>query len=258
MYYFLDCRTRLNNKKLIKLIYIIMISCMMISNNKCLGYMRYMSTILINIDKYTTKFKKYPIELSSFAKENNINLPPITTLKGQALALMSQPEVRGQKHISRKESIKFFKNIQMDTIDAIQQFNKATGLKRIKMRGNYCLKYPFECDTVDIDKRKGISICVDKNSYINTVKNWWKKNLLEIPNEEWQIGHLDPTINDVTDKNIAYQPPIQGKYRNKFKFDRFFIKMWPTTIELLPKINKFYTLKEQKIIYEVLKEKFEK
>ena len=57
---------------------------------------------------------------------------------------MSQPEIRGQKHIGREEANNFFKNIGMETNDAIQQFNKTTGIKRIKMRGYYCLEYPFK------------------------------------------------------------------------------------------------------------------
>ena len=217
-----------------------------------------MTTTLINIDNYTKKFEVYPSDLMVFAKENNLQLLPLTSMRGQALALMSQAEVRGQKHIGRKQAVKFFKNIGMETTDAIQQFNKATGLKRLKMRGNYCLQYPFESDTTDLDKRKGVSISGDKNSYINTIKDWWKKNVIDIPNDEWQIGHLDATINDASEKNLAYQPPIQGKYRDRFKFDAFFLKMWPTAGELVPKIDEFYTDKEQKIIYEALKQKFEK
>lgn len=217
-----------------------------------------MPTTLINIDTYTKKFEVYPSDLLVFAKEHNLTLLSLESMKGQALALMSQPEVRGQKHLGRDEAVKFFKNIGMETTDAIQQFNKATGLKRLKMRGYYCLQYPFESDTTDLDKRKGVSISGDKNSFINTIKDWWKKNLIDVPNEEWQIGHLDPTINDASEKNLAYQPPIQGKYRDRFKFDAFFLKMWPTASELVPKINEFYTEKEQKMIYEALKQKFEK
>ena len=207
---------------------------------------------------YKTKFVEYPSDLVDNAAEHKIALPPLTTMRGQALALMSQPEVRGQKHIRREEAVKFFKNIGMDTDDAIQQFNKATGLKRMEIkRGYYCLQYPFYCDTTDIDKRKGVSISGDKNSYINTIKDWWKKNLVDVPNEEWQIGHLDPTVDDSSEKNLAYQPPIQGKYRDRFKFDAFFIKMWPSASELVPKMNEFYTDKEQRIIYEALKQKYE-
>ena len=217
-----------------------------------------MTTTLINIDNYTKKFEVYPSDLMVFAKENNLQLLPLTSMRGQALALMSQAEVRGQKRIGRDQAVKFFKNIGMETTDAIQQFNKATGLKRLKMRGNYCLQYPFESDTTDLDKRKGVSISGDKNYCVNTIKAFHKKNIVDIHNDEWQIGHLDPTINDASEKNLAYQPPIQGKYRDRFKFDAFFLKMWPTAGELVPKIDEFYTDKEQKIIFEALKQKFEK
>ena len=215
-------------------------------------------TMPIDINLYTKKFEEYPTDLVEFADQNNIQLPQLTSLRGQACALMSQPEVRGQKHIGRKETVKFFENIGMETTDAIQQFNKALGLKRMKMRGMYCLQYPYESDTTDIDKRKGVAISGDKNFQINTIKNWWKNNLVDVPNEEWQIGHLDPTINCAAEKNLAYQPPIQGKYRNRFKFDDFFIKMWPTALELIPNMDKYYTDEEQQNIYETLKQKFEK
>lgn len=217
-----------------------------------------MSTTLINIDSYTKKFEEYNADLLVFAKENDLPLIPLTSMRGQALALMSQPDVRGKKHLGREEAVKFFENIGLKTTDAIQQFNKATGLKRMKIRGCYCLQYPFECDTTDLDKRKGVSISGDKNSIIKTIKDWWKKNLVDVPNEEWQIGHLDPTINDASEKNLAYQPPIQGKYRDRFKFDAFFLKMWPTAKELNAKFNEFYTESEQKTIYETLKLKYEK
>jgi len=215
-----------------------------------------MALSLINIDLYKKKFEAYPADLIAYAKEKNIPLLPLSSMRGQALALLSQPEVRGQKYLGRDEAIKFFNNISMETTDAIQQFNKAFGLKRLKMRGNYCLQYPFEADMTDIDKRKGVSISGDKNLFISTIKDWWKKNLIDIPNEEWQIGHLDPTVGDSSEKNLAYQPPIQGKYRDRFKFDAFFLKMWPTASELIPKMNEYYTDKEQKAIYEALKVKF--
>lgn len=226
-------------------------------NDSIILLLKFKMTTLINISNYTKKFQEYPEELVSFSKENNLSLIPLTSMRGQALALMSQPEIRGQKHIGREEANIFFKNIGMDTNDAIQQFNKTTGIKRIKMRGYYCLEYPFKCDTTDLDKRKGISISGNKDDYINTIKNWWNNNLLNIPNNEWQIGHLDPTIDDSSENNLAYQPPIQGKYRDRFKFDKFFIKMWPTVNELVPKIDEYYTNKEQKLLYESLKKKFE-
>lgn len=215
-------------------------------------------TTLINIASYTKKFEVFPSDLLVFAKQNNIPLLPLTSMRGQALALMAQPEVRGQKHIGRDETMKFFQNIGMETTDSIQQFNKSTGLKRMPMRGNYCLAYPFECDMTDINKRNGVSISGDKNTFINGMKDWWKKNLIDIPNDKWQIGHLDPTIADASEKNLAWQPPIQGPYRDRFKFDAFFLKMWPTAEkELIPKIDEYYTEKEQKLLLAALKAKWD-
>lgn len=217
-----------------------------------------MTTAVINMDNFTTKFAAYPSDLVVFAEKNKLPLPPLTSMRGQALALMSQSEVRGQKHIGREEAVKFFKNIGMDTTDAIQQFNKATGVKRLNIRGKYCLQYPFECDTTDLDKRRGVSISGDRNTIIDTIKKYWRDILVDVPNDEWQKGHLDPTIADASEKNLAYQPPIQGKYRDRFKFDSFFLKMWPTTKELIPNFPEYYTEKEQYSIYEALKTKFEK
>jgi hypothetical protein len=215
-----------------------------------------MSTTLINIDSYTKKFEEYPSDFLAFAKANEISLLPLTSMKGQALALMSQPEVRAQKHLGREEAVKFFQNIGMETTDAIQQFNKATGLKRLKMRGYYCLQYPFESDTTDICKRKGAVISGDKNAEVERIKALHKNRLLDVPTEDWQVGHLDPTIPDASENNLAFQPPVQGKYRDRFKYDRDFVKMWPTAKELIPKFNTYYTEEEQRLIFEALKEKF--
>lgn len=215
--------------------------------------------IAIAIENYTKMFEAYPEDLREFAKENDIELPTITGKRGQALALMAQPEIRGQFYVDRKTAELFFKNISMYSADVIQAFNKSTGIKRMDVKGKYCLKYPFEADKVDIDKRKDANISGDRNLYINTVKEWHREYIIDVPNEKWQVGHLDPTIGDSSEKNLAYQPPIQGKYRDRFKFCKSFIKMWPTAKELVNKnkISIYYTDEEQKILYEALKKKFE-
>jgi len=215
-------------------------------------------TTLIDIKKYNKMFVAYPEELQKFCDENKIKLPGIETLRGQAYALMGQPEVRGQLHLSRTETFTFFKQIGVETDDAIQPFNKTIGLKRIKGRGLYCLVYPFETDTVDIDKRKGASIKGDRDSLIDRIKNWWRQNLVDVPNKDWQVGHLDPTIGDASEANLAYQPPIQGKYRNRFKWDALFQRMWPTAEEWISKMDTYHTEEEQKKMLAALKKKWEK
>jgi hypothetical protein len=216
-----------------------------------------MSTTLINIDSYDKKFEEYPPDLREFVKEKNIILPPLTTMRGQALALMAQPEVRGQKHLTRVEADKFCQQLGMGTKDSIQQFNKATGLKRLGMKGKYCLQYPFEADTTDLDKRNGAHISGDRDTAINAIKAQFQKNIIDPPNELWQLGHLDPTIPDSSEKNLAWQPPIQGKFRDRFKWCPLFQRMWPTAKELIPKFNEYYTEAERKDMLAALKKEFE-
>ena len=214
--------------------------------------MRSNTTKLMDIKNYNKKFESYPEDLLNFCNENKIKLPGIDTFRGQAIALMAQPEIRGKQYITRNESDTFFEQIGMKTNDSIQAFNKATGLKKVEKRNRYCLVYPYECDSIDIDKRKGCSITGDKNEEVNRIKNWFKKYIVDVPNDDWQIGHLDPTIADASEKNLAYQPPIQAKYRNRFKWDSMFHRMWPTAQELTSKWDEYYTSDEQKKLLESL------
>ena len=214
-------------------------------------------TTLIDISKYPHPFTSYPADLVLFCEEKGVKLPGIDTLAGQAYALMGQLEVRGQKHVERETATKFFHQIGKQTTDSIQPFNKAKGLKRIEMRGNYCLKFPFECDMTDLNKRKGANISGDRDTGINAIKKWWQDNLVGVPNALWQLGHLDPTIADSSEKNLAWQPPIQGKFRDRFKWCPLFQRMWPTAKELIPKFNEYYTEAEQKDMLAALKAKYE-
>lgn len=209
--------------------------------------------------EYTTSFVSYPAELIEFAERNKIPLIPISSMRGQALALMAQPEIRGNKYVDRDLAVQFFEMIGMQTKDAIQQFNKPTGFARIKERGKYCLKFPFEADMTDILKRKDVSISGDRDEQINIIKEFHREMITDVPNDKWQIGHLDPTIPDSSESNLAYQPPIQGKFRDRFKFDRYFMKMWPTVKELCDRDNlgKYYIIEEQRVLYEFLKKKFD-
>ncbi len=227
---------------------------------ECSGRRKQRMTTLIDITKYKTKFEAYPADFESECKKNKIKLPGIDSLAGQAYALMAQPEIRGQKHLGREETDVFFKNIGIPTTDSIQPFNKTSqyGLVRLNLKkGYYCLAYPFEFNMTDVQKRTPINVAIagDRDEQINSIKNWWKVKVVDVPNKEWQIGHLDPTREDGP---VAYQPPLQGKYKDRFKFDELFHKMWPTAKELISKPDDYYTETEQKMLYDALKPKFEK
>ena len=212
--------------------------------------------VRIDITKFTTKLA-YTDELKTFCEANRIRLPGIDSKRGQALALLTHPEVVGQKFLMREDATKFFQQIGIPTDDSIQQFNKDFGLRKKGKKGQYCLAHPFEAVKVHLDKRAGAMIGGDKDSWVNGIKDWWRENLLDVANSLWQTGHLDPTIGDASEANLAYQPPIQARYRNRFKWDRFFHKMWPTATELIPKFDEYYTEAEQKDIYEELKKRFD-
>ena len=211
-------------------------------------------TTLIDITKYKTKFGAYPADFESECVKNKIKLPGINSLKGQAYALMAQPEIRGQKHLGRKETDAFFENIGMSTNDSIQQFNKTSqdGLVKLDVKNVYCLAYPFQFNMTDVKKRAPTNITIpgDRDAQINHIKKWWKEKLIDVPNNEWQVGHLDPTREDGP---VAYQPPLQGNYKDRFKFDELFHKMWPTAKELISKPEDYYTKTELKQILAALK-----
>jgi len=218
-------------------------------------------TTLADVSKIMDKFLEYHKDLKVFAEANNVRLPGLDTYMGQAIALMAQPGIRGKMYLTRNETDAFFKQIGMPTKDSIQPFNKCngyTGLKRVKSKGKYCLVYPFECDTTDLVKREGASIGGDRNTIIDLTKKWFRENIIDVPNDEWQVGHLDPTIPDASEKNLAYQPPIQARYRNRFKWDSMFQRMWPTGKEWISKMDEYHTEAEQKEMLAALKKKFEK
>ena len=173
---------------------------------------------------------------------------------------MSQPEVRGKFYIERDDASAFFKAIGFETVDSIQPFNKSNvALKKMDIKkGQYCLEYPYVLSTIDIDKRKGCSINENRDDYINKVKKWWSDNLVNVANEKWEIGHLDPTIPISSSTNLAYQPPLQGRYRNRFKWDGFFHKMWPTGDEWIANMDEYHTEDEQKKMLSALKAKFKR
>lgn len=206
----------------------------------------------IQIQLYNVAFPAFPPLLQEFATLHQIPLPNINTLRGQALALMSQPDVCGQQYICREDATVFFEKLGMKSQDVIQPFNKAFGIKRMKLsKGQYCLEFPFINDRVHLDKRVNVQIdIVNRDRTINEIKSWWRNNVMDVPNEEWHIGHLDPTV--AQENNVVFQPPIQARYRDRFKWDAKFFKMWPTGKELIQHFDTYYTEDEKKEILEYL------
>ena len=69
--------------------------------------------------KHTERFEHYPTDLMEFVQRYNddehndrkLNLPCLKTLRGQAVALMAQPDVCGKTRLNRTDVEDFFQEI---------------------------------------------------------------------------------------------------------------------------------------------------
>lgn len=108
----------------------------------------------------------YAPELRELYDKHQFKLPSLNTAQGAALALLSQPNMRGGNGwISRDDCEAFFHEHGISSSDAIQPFNKPGGshllAKLDAPRGQYSLKFPFEF--VNLHKRQDVKINVLKN-----------------------------------------------------------------------------------------------
>lgn len=199
----------------------------------------------IDVNNFNTRFTEYSKEFQDFIEKYKIKPPSLETASGQGIALLTCNDNRN-KYLSRDDLETFFKNLDLKTKDAIQCVNKCEqwGLKRGPVKGKYYIPYPFEYFSLHIMKRKNVKIPGDKNEKIDAIKEFIKLNYIDVPNDKWQVGHKDPNKTDNTN-NLIYQPPIQGKYRDRFKFDDMGLTKIPTVTEMSNNIDKYYSKDEQ-------------
>jgi hypothetical protein len=215
----------------------------------------------IVLTEYTAPFAAYP-PLFLAAVPPHVTLPSLSSHMGQALALLAQPENAGLRFCTREDCDAFFTAIGMVSGDAIQAFNKfpqrGISLGSKPRSGQYMLPMPFRFELVHLAKRTGATLAAaDKSTAIQAIKDYFRTTIVDVPEEDWQVGHLDPTIGDASASNLAWQPPIQAATRDRFKFDATFRKMWPTGKELTENMDKYYTAEERRMIYLALKAELE-
>lgn len=213
--------------------------------------------IIIDNDKF---IGKYSTEFIEFCKENKIKIPKIKSRKGQAIALLTKKE-NLNKYIDRENLTKFFNNQNMKSSDPIQCINKTDqwGLVgKTEEKKYYTIPYPFQYTDLHIKKRKFNKISGDKDEMIDNTKKYLMENYIDIANDKWQKGHKNPDIDDNSEENLVYQPPIQGKFRNRFKFDSIGLLKIPTSSELIENFDIYYTIEEQQNISNNLNKKFHK
>lgn len=214
---------------------------------------------LINIDIITTLYTNYPEDFTYWCQVNHIKPPKINTANGFALACMLH---NSQYYFKREECDNIMKKFNFITNDSIQLFNKTDqwGLYGSKERGIYYIPLPYK-----LSPKKGMRINFtfngtedDKMNKINLIKQNIKEDYLDIPNNQWQLGHKNPNSGDNSNNNLVLQPPIQARYKDNFIFIDTLTKI-PTPEKFIKddKDNKsYYTEKQQKILYDYLHSKF--
>ena len=187
------------------------------------------SICIVPIDEYTQinvnlidEIKdNYPEKFIKFCKENELKPPTIKTSMGKALSCMLYNPF---KYWTRDDCDLLFKKFNIKSIDSIQAFNKHSqwGIKTNSgiHKGKLYIIYPY-CLSNKHKMRKDFKYDgseAQKNEEINKIKMTIKTDYIDIPNNEWQLGHKNPGTTDNSSNNLVLQPPIQAKYRDNYVF----------------------------------------
>jgi hypothetical protein len=205
----------------------------------------YIKYRLVSSRHYKTKFEEYDPEFMAFCEDNNITVPKLGSLKGQVIALVTHRNNRN-KYVNRDILEAFLSHIEMKSGDCIQLVNKTEqwGLKsestKHEGKQHYRVPYPFEYIALHVKKRSKLVISGSKEDKVDYIKDWIKTNYIDVPFEKWEIGHKDPNSEDNSEANLVYQPPIQGRFRDRFKFDEYGLIRYPTVKELKNNTHIYY------------------
>ena len=88
-----------------------------------------------------------------------------------------------------------------------------------QQRGKYYIEFPLTLSP-KVQMRAGFKwdgTEEQKNEAIENIKADIKADYVDIPTEQWQLGHKNPE-GDNTNDNLVLQPPIQAKYRDNYIF----------------------------------------
>jgi hypothetical protein len=202
------------------------------------------------------KYSSHNTQFITWANNNNIGLPSLSSAKGQIIALITDQQFIN-KLFTREMLGKFLNKFDINSNDVIQIVNKTDQwglLHKTYKRKYYYIPRPFTLISIHLNKRKGFSKLIDedtKKENIKNTKDFLKKYYIDIPDKDWDIGHIDPNGSS-SSNNIVMQPPIQRAYRNRFKFDKYGLRLCPTVDELSSNLNKYYSKEEIDKLKELL------
>jgi hypothetical protein len=193
----------------------------------------------------------YPEEFKLFCEKHNLKFPQITSSNGKALSVMLKYK---DYFWDRKSCDMFVEKFSINTRDSIQLFNKhsqwgiqtSSGIER----GKYYIKHPFSLSTKHRMRKFFSYNGDDKNLEIDKIRSTIQHDYIDVPNEQWQLGHRNPNSPDNTDRNLVLQPPIQSKYRDDYYFIDTLTKFpLPKKLKSLITKKDIVLTQEQKIEY---------
>jgi hypothetical protein len=212
----------------------------------------------LKVNEILSPFTAYPQDFLDWVKTNDLKPPKINGNSGQALALLLHNK---NKFVTREDLEFFFRNLERNCSDAIQTINKTEqwGLKLGRIgnkKGKYFIS-KYELGTKHLIRKnfKFNGSKEEKNRMINAIKAQIKADYLDVPNDEWEVGHKNPGKGGIED-NFVFQPPIQGRYRDEYIFFDTLTKM-PSPEKLVRDKFSCYTKEQRKMLYDALKLEFD-
>ena len=175
----------------------------------------------IDVSKIDALYTEYPEEFIQFCQANGIEPPTITSMKGISCAAMLANKYSYWDSDACNE---YFAKFNIKSNNPNQAFNKHnqwgiqtnSGIERNRLY----IVYPYALSNKHKMRKnfKFDEIIEEKNNEIDKIKSTIKADYIDVPNEQWQLGHKNPGSTDNTNENLVLQPPIQGKYRDNYVF----------------------------------------
>ena len=161
---------------------------------------------------------EYDATTREFIQKNNLTAPAPTSGNGKAFIAMS---LVPEKYFNRETTNQFCERFGIKTNDSIQLFNKHSqwGPLMCPTRGKYYIQFPLTLSPKG-QMRAGFKFDGTEEQKIQAIENIKadiKADYVDIPNEQWQLGHKNPE-GDNSQDNLVLQPPIQAKYRDHYIF----------------------------------------
>ncbi len=131
--------------------------------------------------------------------------------------------------------------------DSIQSVNKSSqwGLNLDQLRRGgisaYRISMPIPYIGTYVEKtRTGAGNTGRNMRTVAAIKQYLRKNILDVPEESWQLGHRNPSLPLEADNVVMQSPRYNQPRRDRFIFDEWGLVLCPTAAELSANLRRYY------------------